>query len=110
MGRVFVVQESMKKVKGEWQRIHDLTPALTYGDIEILLDGNRYLPITSQPIINELKRKLSTYNDDDYLLCLGDPVAIGMSAVIASQRNYGKVTFLKWDREQERYLKIPCQF
>ena len=110
MAKVYVVQESMKKVKGEWQRVHDLTPALTYGDIEILLAGNRYLPITSQPIISELRNKLREFSDDDFLLCLGDPVAIGMAAVIASERNFGRVTFLKWDREQERYLKIPCKF
>lgn len=110
MAKVFVVQESMRKVDGEWQRVHDLTPALAYGDLEILISGNRYLPLTSQPIIAEMKRKLHDYCDDDFLLCLGDPVAIGIASIIASERNFGRVTFLKWDREQEAYLKIPCRF
>ena len=76
VGTVYVVQESMRKVQGEWRRIHDLTPALIYGKLKILIDGRQYLPISVQPVIREFRDKLRDYCDDDYLLLIGDPVLI----------------------------------
>jgi hypothetical protein len=103
---VYVVQETMRRIRGEWRRIHDLTPALIYGKLQFLVDGQQYLPISVQPIIRELKTKLKNYSDIDYLLLIGDPVLIGLATLIAAEMNRGKVNFLKWDRETSQYLEI----
>lgn len=111
MGTVYVVQETMRKVKGEWRRIHDLTPALVYGKLKILIDGKQYLPTLSiQPIIWEFKKKLQKFSDDDYILLIGDPVLIGVATAVASDINVGKVRFLKWDRETAQYLEVSADF
>jgi hypothetical protein len=111
MGRkskVYVVQETTRKIDGEWQRVHDLTPALAYGELSILVSKKRYMTINSQPIINEFKRKLQKFSDDDYLLLIGDPLLIGLATTIAAQMNRGRVNLLKWDRETTQYLMVPC--
>jgi hypothetical protein len=111
MGRkskVYVVQETTRKINGEWQRVHDLTPALAYGELSILVSKKRYMTINSQPIINEFKRKLQKFSDDDYLLLIGDPLLIGLATTIAAQMNRGRVNLLKWDRETTQYLMVPC--
>ena len=108
MSTVYVVQESMRKVQGQWRRIHDLTPALIYGKLKILIDGQQYLPLSTQPVIREFKTKLMNYSDADYLLLIGDPVLIGLATLIASENNRGKVNFLKWDRETAQYLEITA--
>jgi hypothetical protein len=37
---------------------------------------------------------------------MGDPVAIGISCIIASEVNNGKVNILKWDRENSCYYNV----
>lgn len=108
MGTVYVIQEAMRKVNGEWRRIHDLTPALVYGKIKIIVTGDQHLPISIQPIIWEFKKKLKDFSDDDYLLLVGDPILIGIATAVASDINNGVVNFLKWDREASAYLEIPA--
>ena len=51
-------------------------------------------------------QKLKDYNDDDFILAMGDPVAIGISCIIASEVNNGKVNILKWDRENSCYYNV----
>ncbi len=100
----------MRKVRGEWRRIHDLSPALIYGKIKIMVSGDQYLPLSIQPIVWEFKKKLKDFSDNDYLLLVGDPVLIGIATAIASNVNRGKVNFLKWDRETSAYVNIDADF
>ena len=37
---------------------------------------------------------------------MGDPVAIGIAAIAASDNNNGKVNILKWDRENKAYYNV----
>ena len=42
-----------------------------------------------------MRKKLENYCDDDYLIAMGDPVAIAIAAMVASDINQGKVNILK---------------
>lgn len=107
MGKVFVVQETLKRTSdGNWRRVHDFTPAAAYGEIEILIGGKQFIPIVIQPIIQELKSKLRDYSDKDFLLLAGDPVLMGIATAICSDVNRGVVNFLRWDRDTQRYIKV----
>ena len=55
-----------------------------------------------------LDRKLRTFNDDDYLLLAGDPVAIALASAIAARTNGGRLKMLKWDREQNMYFPLEA--
>ena len=63
---VYVVQE----VPGR-----NLVPAAKYGELELLLPAKTNLMLSTGPEVTRLRRKLSDFNDDDYLLLIGDPAA-----------------------------------
>lgn len=83
----------------------DLTPAAEYGQIEVLLTHSQSL-LAPVPTIRKLKDKLRNFSDNDFLLPVGDPVLMSTVAMIAGEANNGRVSFLKWDRIQKRYLVI----
>jgi hypothetical protein len=93
---VYVVQEVMGR---------NILPAQKYGKIEVLLPQGQvaFLP---GPTIYKLNQKLKNFSDNDYLLLIGDPVAIALCAMVASSYNNGKVKFLKWDRQETEYIVI----
>ena len=51
---------------------------------------------------------LKNFNDDDYLLLIGDPTIIGVACSVASDINMGRYKVLKWDRRREKYY--PLEF
>jgi hypothetical protein len=80
----------------------DLSPASKLGTPRVLLDSGSVLhPV---PIVQRLRHKLKDFNDDDFLLPVGDPVAICMAAMVAGQMNRGRVKFLRWDRNIDQYF------
>lgn len=113
---VFVVQEPMKTVsqKDVDQGYHDvdmigkrvplfnLRPAMRYGDIKVLLK-HKNLGLTYQPIVEDLKKALRQFSDDDYILSTGDPAAIGVAVAIAAMYNSGRVKILVWDKRFHEY-------
>lgn len=97
MNRVFVVQEMPN---------HDISGAMRFGEIEVLLPSNTQIAFSTAPVIRRLKRKLFDFTDRDFLLLTGDPVAIGLVCSIASFNNGGRYTVLKWDRREHLYIPI----
>jgi len=95
---VYVVQESMK---------FNLLPAAEYGELQTLLPPGQVMLATA-PTIRALREKLRTFSDSDYLLAIGDPIAIGLSVALAAGFNGGKIKMLKWDRQEHRYYAIEA--
>jgi hypothetical protein len=93
---VFVIQENATK---------NISPALEYGELKILLPPGQ-VTFSPGPSIARLRRGLKNFSDNDYLLCIGDPIAIGMASIIAAENNAGRVKYLKWDNQEHRYLPI----
>jgi hypothetical protein len=85
----------------------NITPALQYGELcpDALLESGA-VALSPGPMVRRLQRKLALFNDKDYLLCMGDPVAIGMAVMVASQMNQGKVALLRWDRQTFVYFPV----
>jgi hypothetical protein len=50
--------------------------------------------------------KLKDFNDSDFLLAMGDPVAIAIASIVASDINNGRLKILKWDREHRAYYPV----
>ena len=96
---VYIVQE---------MRGRDLSDAVTFGDIEILVPASEQASYSTQPLIKQLTRKLSKFTDDDYLLLAGDPAAIALAAAMASRANSGKFKMLKWDRQEGKYFPLAA--
>jgi len=51
----------------------------------------------SPGVMDKLREALHGYADEDYLLCLGNPILLAMVAVFASERS-DKLRFLQWNR------------
>lgn len=95
---VFVVQESPK---------FNILPASEYGDLKTLLPPGQ-VTLSTTPTIRTLRDKLRSFSDSDFLLAIGDPIAIGLSVAVAAGFNGGKVKMLKWDRQECRYYAIEA--
>jgi len=85
--------------------IYDITPALNFGSL-ISLFGNAPVMLSTNVVVEQLQLKLATFNDDDYILCIGDPALIAVTAMVASSINDGRVRMLRWDRHQRQYLAL----
>jgi hypothetical protein len=106
--RVFVVQQPAKMNRdGEWKPIFDIRPARMFGQLVFvtLRPGNIYLD-TLPTILNHMQSVLADFNDDDYILPTGEPVAIAAASMCAAQANNGRVKLLKWDRRGKNYQTV----
>lgn len=89
-------------------RGRDLSNALSFGDLEILVPADRQAFEGSDMVAvsDMIADGLEGFNDEDYLLLAGDPVFIGLACAWAAEYNSGRFRVLKWDRLEERYLPI----
>ena len=97
MSFVYVIQDFGDK---------NLVPARKYGKGRVLLTPNRQVVFSSAPTVRRLREGLKDFSDDDYLLLIGDPAAIGIATSIASENNRGRYKLLKWDRQEAEYFDI----
>lgn len=84
----------------------NISSASKYGDIKVLLPENRQIIYSSAPTVNRLRDGLKSYSDQDFLLLIGDPAAIGVATSIVSDINNGRYNLLKWDRQESMYIPI----
>lgn len=105
MPAVYVTQEKARKVEGHWVSEFDITPALEFGKVEILMPPGHsfFSPV---PVIRALREKLKDFSDDDYLLPIGDPSIMVAAAMIAGEKTGGRIKLLKWDRFQQAYIPV----
>lgn len=97
MPKVYVVVEDSKK---------NLTPAMDFGDVEVVLPEDTQLTFAPQPAVEVIRRKMSSYTAEDYIVAVGDPVAIGAVCAAAALATGGRFTVLKWDRQEKRYIPV----
>ena len=93
---VYVTQECVGK---------NLLSAREFGEMTLLL-GPEQLVLDTSSAIDKLWDKLEDFSDEDFLLPIGDPVAIGLATYVAAYYNSGRVKFLKWDRQEKRYYPV----
>lgn len=96
MAVVYVVQETQ----------NDITSAMDFGTIDVLLPPGSQIAFSPAPTVRRIQRKLSKYTDEDYLLLIGDPAAIGIACAVAAAYNHGRFKMLKWSRKENRYYPV----
>ena len=95
---VFVVQEVPNR---------NVLPAQKYGELILCLPPGDVV-LSAAPTLSRLRKKLKDYKDGDYILTMGDPIAIALAGAIASDINNGNVQFLKWDRQERVYYPVKA--
>jgi hypothetical protein len=85
----------------------NIISAQDYGDFSFILD-DKSPNITWNPddVVRIIRHSLRGFNDEDFLLPIGDPAAIGVCTAVAAEYNQGRVKFLKWDNRQYKYYPL----
>ena len=93
---VYVLQEMGRNVRS----------AEKFGDLKVVLPDNRQIVLSAGPMSFKLQQELKDFNDNDYLLLMGDPAIIAVAGAVVSDVNGGKFKVLKWDRDEKKYYDI----
>ena len=96
-GTVFITQENPKV---------DTLSARAWGHLDLLTSSFDQVHLDPGRIVSQMRRKLRHYNDEDWLLALGDPAIIGIAVAIASESNSGRINLLKWDKREKTYYPV----
>ena len=97
MPKVYVVSETPQ---------HNIVSALDYGQIETILPPNAQIAFSVVPTVRRIQRKLEKFSDEDFLLLIGVPSAIGIACAVAASKNNGRFKCLKWDKRERRYIPL----
>jgi hypothetical protein len=108
VSKVYCVTEPITYRDGNPVPLFDITPAIEYGEIEILTRHNQSMQF-SVPMIRSLRDKLKDFNDNDFILPVGDPITIGAVCAVVADINGGYYKVLKWDKRTRKYLPIEIQ-
>jgi len=87
----------------------NILSATKYGDLEIILPAKENMMFSPSPTVARIKSALRNFNDDDFLLLIGDPAAIGFAIHYALQANRQRVKLLKWDRREVMYYPLEVK-
>ena len=96
---VYVLQEMGRNIRS----------AEKFGDLKVVLPDNRQIVLSAGPVSFKIQQELKDFNDNDYLLLMGDPAIIALAGAVASDVNGGKFKVLKWDRDEKRYYDIEIE-
>lgn len=83
---------------------YNILPAKKYGDLRIMIlspDINKDI----NEIQDILKKELKEIQDEDYLLCIGNPIHIGLAIHFAIEFSLNQVNILVWDKRRMEYDK-----
>jgi hypothetical protein len=97
--RVFVVQEPLYKDNrsGEIRSKFSLDPAKNFGELVYILNWSDPSELSVQQMVWKVRRELQGFTEHDYLLMVGNPTAMALSAVIAAEHTGGILKLLYWD-------------
>ncbi len=65
-------------------------------------------PFRLDPIVDELWTKLETFCDDDYIICIGNPILLSVTVAIAADVNGGRVHMLQWHGRRKEYIPVQA--
>jgi len=103
MSKVYVVNEPMKRgPSGEFVPMFDLSGASQYGELVSLLPPGQ-MPNDLRYVRETIGDRLTDVSADDWLLLIGNPVAIAIAAALAADMTDGKLKFLRWHSQNHAY-------
>ena len=107
---VYVVQNQHCFSKQDSKMVpkFDFSSAEKYGKLVFLLSPTA-APFNPESIIKELEEKLEPFTKDDYLLMVGNPVLMGLAAIIANEylEPGDPLNFLQWSGRDRGYITVP---
>jgi hypothetical protein len=113
MPRVFLVQNPSRRDpdSGEWVPKYDLSAAERFGDIIEMIPPGPDSRETDD-LVARLGRFMTGpdgYRPDDYILALGDPIAIAIAVLLGVKNGGGSAVALKHERRHRCYLPVKIE-
>ena len=102
--KVYVLQE-LPGTRAGSPKINIMS-ASKFGEFKFLLPEFSQIILSPGPLIFKLRKLLSQYKTNDYLLLTGDPAIIGVACSIVSEMTNGRYNLLKWDKQDRVYYPI----
>jgi len=108
MAKVYLVQMPPSRYNADIGRSEpvDISSAASFGDITKPLFPRNGVSFFTQIDVQEVRKLLKDYCDDDSILLMGDPAAIALTASLAAETNRGKYSVLRWDRPRRQYMRM----
>ncbi len=95
---VYVIQQPAPNI--------NILSASDYGYLVICLPNRDQAILSTAPYVQKMRKNLQDIRKQDYLLAVGDPTIIALSAIIASEQTNGQFNMLKWDKREYRYYPL----
>lgn len=107
MNKVFIPQEPTRwdPIEKKLVSIMNFGEAGKFGETVICLPPGK-IALTTQPTVFQLQKLMRGFCDDDFIICVGDPSLIAMTATVAAAYNRGRYKLLKYDRNSGGYISI----
>lgn len=105
MPRVFLPQVVERYDSATGRRVSfDFSPAAQFGQLTEVLSSDDN-PLFLAHLTQKIREVLEDFNENDYLLAVGDPAVIAACAGVLFRRQT-KVKMLKWDRKMKVYIAL----
>ena len=98
---VYVVQKPDKK--------KNILSATEYGELDFILSASDNIMYDPEMVTSNIRDSLLLFDDYDYLLLIGDPIAIGIATHFALLNNKKRAKILKWDNREYKYYTIQLE-
>lgn len=102
---VFIPQEPARLENNVWVPTMNLQAAEAYGQCVTLCSPGRVL-LSTAPTIQAMRAKMAGFDDNDFIVAIGDPGLIGIACCTAMLENQGRYKLLKWDGGNKRYTVV----
>jgi hypothetical protein len=108
MAKVYVVQVPKRRdfETGRMVPVVDISAAGKFGEMTQPLFPSNGVSFYTQNDVHAVRKLLKEYCDDDSILAVGDPAAIGLSMALAAEVNLGRVNVLRWDKRRREYVNL----
>lgn len=104
--KVFITQVPSRRDNESnlWVPTVNYSPAKKFGEVEIILPAGSqfYAPDETVRVIKARLKELD-FQQGDYLLPMGSPVIMAVTAAIAARRCGGCLNILSWDKHSDGY-------
>lgn len=107
MPKAFIINEPLTRdpLTGRMDRKMDLSKAEDYGEIVHVLPAGTLMNDLDH-MIEEMHRVLADYTEEDYLVLVGNPIAICVAGMIAGARTEGRINVLRWHNRHQCYEAV----
>lgn len=108
--KVFFPQVPSRREGNMWVPTINIAPAERHGDIETLLPpGSQFFAAAETTRLIKQRLHELDYQQGDFLVAVGNPVIMFVTAAVAARRSNGCLNVLVWDKHSSSYVPYELE-